>query len=259
MTIPAYHQKYYRNMSDKDANYYSNISAIDAQMGRLRALLRELNIADNTMLWYSSDNGPNLKGKKSPESAPAQDGRFTYTKIGSTGAFRGWKRYGWEGGIRVCGLIEWPAVIKPDLDRNYPIVTTDFVPTVLAAVGITPAKNKPLDGENLLPFFKGQRTQREKAIGFHANGWDAWMTQQYKIVKGGKADQGTGGAWELYDLEDDPFEDNNLATQKPEVMQALLKDWQAWAEGAEADGEAAKRKYPPIKGLKHITKGARSE
>ena len=255
VTIPEYHQKYYRDLSDKEANYYSNISAIDAQMGRLRALLRELKIADNTMLWFSSDNGPNLKGKKSPESGDAQNGRFTYTKIGSTGAYKGWKRYGWEGGIRVCGLIEWPAVLKPGLHRNYPIVTTDFVPTVLAAVGITPSPDKPLDGENLLPYFKGERLRRKKAIGFHANGWDAWMTQQYKIVKGGKPGQGTEGQWELYDLEKDPFEDTNLAAQSPEVMQRLLHEWEAWSAGARADCETAQKKYPPIKGLKHITKG----
>ena len=52
-----------------------------------------------------------------------------------------------------------------------------------------------------------------------------------------------------------PFEDTNLAAQSPEVMQRLLHEWEAWSAGARADCEAAQKKYPPIKGLKHITKG----
>ena len=254
-TIPEYHKKFYPEMTDREANYYSNISAIDGQMGRLRKLLRELDIADNTMLWYSSDNGPNLKGKKSPKFADAQSGRFNYTSIGSSGAFKGWKRDTWEGGVRVCGLIEWPSVIKAGIDTHYPIVTTDFVPTALAAVGLSASAEKPLDGENILPYLTAKRDRRETPIGFHANGWDAWMTHQYKIVKGGKKGHGTNGAWELYDIEKDPFEDNNIASQNPEILQRMLKQWEAWAAGAEADCIKVQKKYPPIKGLKNITKG----
>ncbi len=255
VTIPAYHDEFYNDLDAKTANYYSNISAIDAQMGRLRSLLRELRIADNTMLWFSSDNGPNLKGKKNPVSGEAQGGKFSYTPIGSTGAYKGWKRDTWEGGIRVCGLIEWPAVLKTPRVTDYPIVTTDFVPTALAAAGLKPDAAKPLDGANLLPLFKGEQTRRMKPIGFHANGWDAWMTHQYKIVKGGKKGKGTKGEWELYDLEKDPFEEHNLAAQRPEVFQMLHQQWDAWAQDAARDCAATVAKYPPIKGLRHITKG----
>ena len=255
--VEKYHKKYYSDMTLKEANYFTNISAIDAQMGRLRDLLKELNIADNTMLWFSSDNGPNLKNKTGVKFADAQDGKFNYTSIGSTGAFKGWKRYEWEGGLRVCGLIEWPDVIKGNLSRDYPIVTTDFVPTALAAVGITPSPEKPLDGENLMPFLRGERTRREKPIAFHSCGWDAWMTHNYKIVKGGKPKQvggSTNGKWELYDLEKDPFEENNLVEKNPEIFQKLHKDWEKWAEGAAKDCAETAAKYPSLRFRKQMEK-----
>jgi arylsulfatase A-like enzyme len=72
--------------------YYSNITAIDTQVGALRSALREMGVADNTMLWLASDNGPNLKGKKDVMEAEAQGGKFDYTPIGSAGAYRGWQR-----------------------------------------------------------------------------------------------------------------------------------------------------------------------
>lgn len=161
----------------------------------------------------------------------------------------------WEGGVRVCGLVEWPSVIKSPRVSDYPIVTTDFVPTALAAVGVEPSAKKPLDGANLIPFFSGEESQRVKPIGFHANGWDAWMTHQYKIVKGGKPGQGTEGEWELYDLREDPFEERNMARQRPDLFQQLHKAWETWAADAAKDCEAVAKAYPQIKGLRHITKG----
>ena len=146
-------------------------------------------------------------------------------------------------------------MIKKTLNLDYPIVTTDFVPTALAAVGIKPNPEKPLDGENLLPFFKGEVKKRKTPIGFHSNGWDAWMTHRYKIVKGGKPGQGTENEWELYDLLNDPLEEHNMAKENPEVFQQLYKEWQTWSADAAKDCAATKLTYPPIKGLKHLTKG----
>jgi arylsulfatase A-like enzyme len=128
-------------------------------------------------------------------------------------------------------------------------VTTDFVPTALAAVGITPSDKKPLDGHNLLPYFRGEEKRRPKSIGFHSCGWEAWTTHQYKIVKGGKEKQGGGtkGEWELYDLEKDPIEERNIAKQNPEVLQRLIKEWETWAASAEKDCAATAAKYPNLR------------
>ena len=144
--------------SDCDAQeqvYFSNVTAIDIQVGRLREELRKLGIADNTMLWFASDNGPNLKGRKLVKSAAAQDGKFTYTPIGSTGAYRGWKRHLHEGGVRVPGILEWPNRIKTGRITDYPAVTSDYLPTVLDALDIPLPTDRDYDGISLMPLIDG--------------------------------------------------------------------------------------------------------
>lgn len=245
--------KLYPNASDQEKIYFSNITAIDRQMGRLRAELRKLGIADDTMLWFTSDNGPNLKGKKNVKHTPAQDGKFNYTPIGSSGAYRGWKRHLHEGGIREPGLLEWPAKIKRPFATSFPCVTSDLFPTVLAALGIDLPSDRAYDGINLLPLFEGKMKTRKKPIGFHAGGWDAWMEHRYKIVR-----QKGKTQWELYDLIDDPYEENDLSKEKPDVLNRMLNDWQKWAHSCQADCDRVIAKYyrnaKPAKKKKNKTK-----
>ena len=126
------------------ANYYGCITAMDEQVGRLRDKLKAFNADTNTMLWFCSDNGP-----EGNASAP-----------GSAGPFRGRKRDLTEGGIRVPALLEWPAKIKAGSETSYPMVTSDYFPTILAAAGLPAPPDRPLDGINLLPVFaqKSHRT-----------------------------------------------------------------------------------------------------
>ncbi len=233
--------KLYPKCSSQEQTYFSNITAIDIQVGRLRKELRTLGIAENTMLWFTSDNGPNLKGKKIVKFAKAQGGKFNYTPIGSTGAFRGYKRHMHEGGTRVPGILEWPAKIKVGRITNFPAVTTDYFPTVLDALGIPLPKDRAYDGISLMPLVEGTATRRKTPIGFHCNGWDAWTEHQYKIVR-----QGKKAEWELYDLLEDPFEEHNLAKTKPEVVARLLMDYTAWAASCAAEGEKYAKRYPPL-------------
>lgn len=234
--------KLYPDVTKQEKIYYSNITAIDVQVGRLREKLRELGVSENTMLWFASDNGPNLKGKKNIKYAKAQGGKFNYTPIGSTGAYRGWKRHMHEGGIRVPGILEWPAKIKTARVSDYPCVTTDYFPTVLDALGLPLPEDYEHDGISLMPLIEGKATKRDKPIGFHCNGWDAWMEHRYKLVRHGKKDQ-----WELYDLLSDPFEKNDLAEKMPELLARLAKDYSAWAESCRADEEKYRAKYPALK------------
>jgi len=191
--------------------YYGEIYGVDRSLGTLRAELRRLGIADNTLLWFCSDNG----GTKEPY----------------TGGLRGKKGTVWEGGLRVPGIIEWPARIRKPFTTDVPATTSDIYPTILELLGIkVPNQVQPLDGISIVSLIDGKMTQRPGPIGFwHSNkaepgvGHAALTDNVYKLhrVK--------ANAWELYDIAKDPTESQDLAATKPEVvarMKPLLEAWQ---------------------------------
>jgi len=191
--------------------YYGEIYGVDHSLGTLRAELRKLGIAANTLLWFNSDNG----------GVPP----------GSMGNLRGKKGTVWEGGLRVPGIIEWPARIRKAAVTDVPAVTSDIYPTVLDFVGVkVPNQVEPIDGISLRPVVEGKMTERPKPIGFwHGGGGakdkgHAALTENtYKLHKLGPE------KYELYDLLADPAETKDLAAEKPEVvarMKAALDAWQ---------------------------------
>jgi arylsulfatase A-like enzyme len=196
--------------------YHGEIRAIDRSMGRLRAGLREAGVADHTLVCFCSDNGA--------------------IGPGSTGGLRGKKGSIMEGGVRVPGIIEWPARVSKPFVTEVPVVTSDLYPTTVDLVGLKLAKPVPIDGISLVPLLDGKMTERPRPIGFwqHGGAKDgkaftkdsghaAWTDNRFKLHKFAAA------RYELYDLMDDPSEKRNLAAEKPEVvdrMNAALGVWQ---------------------------------
>ena len=239
----------YSALPEKDQNYYGEITGIDRNVGKLRTALRELKVADDTLLWYCSDNG----GAAGPKS---------------TGNLRGSKGTLWEGGVRVPGIVEWPARIPKPFASAMPCSTLDIYPTVLAATGATaPNQIQPLDGINLLPLFDQRMTERGKAIGFLADArrpvaHATWLDWPYKLhtnavegrdKKGRKGGQSTPVL--LYDVSKDPKETTDLAAQQPErvaKMTAALAVWKASVEKslAGADYPGSDTTPPPSKNNK---------
>lgn len=199
-------------------NYNGCVTALDRAVGRLRAQLREKGIADNTMITFCSDNGP--EGK---------DG-----DPGVQGPYRGRKRSLYEGGVRVPGLIEWPAKVRAGSVSDVATCTVDYFPTILDVVGAEMPDDRPLDGISLVPLFDGGMEERPQPLGFHIRGQAAWHDGMMKAYRA-KADSD----WELYDLAADPGEQTDLAAEQPERVEGMVEEWTAWKASVDAsDGGA---------------------
>jgi arylsulfatase A-like enzyme len=198
----------FTSLDRESANHYGELVAMDRSIGALRRGLREMGIADNTLLWFCSDNGglPNLKP-------------------GTVGDFRGFKNTVYEGGLRVPAIVEWPAMIKTPRITRHPAGTIDIFPTVADLLGLpASAMLKPVDGVSLKPLLAAEVAERAKPLPFRHQNRAALVDNRYKIIT-----QNIGaGKFELYDLANDPAETNDIAAQQPEItarMKQALLDW----------------------------------
>jgi len=211
VTGPKY-RKPYSQYSEDEQHYYGCITAMDEQIGRLRNELRTLGIADNTMLWFCSDNGPEGKDGKSGRSR------------GSAGPFRGRKRSLFEGGVRVPGLLEWPSRVEAGRTTDIPCSTCDYFPTVLDALGFRmKGQPEPVDGVSLLPLIEGRMSKRPVPIGFESSKQVSLTDNRYKIYS-----KDGGKNYMLFDLLEDPTESKDIAVEKPKIlhsMKAALARW----------------------------------
>ena len=212
----------FKSLEPNSANHYGELVAMDRSMGALRKGLRELGIADNTLLWFNSDNGG------LPEIKP-----------GTVGHLRGFKNTIYEGGLRVPGIIEWPAMIKSARVTTYPAGTVDIFPTIADVLGLpATAMMKTVDGSSLKPLFARELGSREKPLPFRHQGRGAWIDNRYKLVSLDLA----GDKFELYDLEADPKESRDLYSEKADVAKRMRGALLEWNESVKAS--VAGKDYP---------------
>lgn len=209
------HKEPYQDLDDFHQNYYGCITALDEQVGRLRAELKAAGVANNTLLTFCSDNGP--------EGNANQD-------CGTAKHLRGRKRDLYEGGVRVPGLMVWPNRFPEPKVIDTPCSTEDYFPTILSHFGKTLPKEKrmPFDGVNILPIIEGKQSERGSYIGFRSRNQLAWTGDRYKLYSGNN-----GKKWELYDLLEDESEARNLAETKPDLVKQLSADLNEWVKSLE--------------------------
>ena len=200
--------------------YLAVVTAIDESLARLRAHLRELGLGEDTLLWYASDNGP---------EGSAREGQ------GSTAGLRGRKRSLYEGGVRVPGLLLWPAGIPEPRRLACSASTLDILPTLAELLGVGLAPERPLDGVSLLPLFtKDGPDERpgRSALPFLSPKAAALHVGTMKAIRPER-----NGAWELYDLSSDPREARDLAAERPDELAQLVGRFEAWRIGAQESRE----------------------
>jgi len=206
----------YRTRAAAEQHYWGALTALDAQVGRLREALRRWGVRRDTMLWYTSDNGP-----EGDAWGPAWPG--------SAGPWRGRKASLFEGGIRVPGLLEWPARFPQPRTVAAACSTSDYFPTVCDALGLPPPDARPIDGVSLLPLIASGAAARPRPLAFETTRLTrgsprlAWIEDRWKLLSNLNEEEDL-----LFDLIQDPAETRNLAAAYPEEsrrMRALLAAW----------------------------------
>ena len=182
--------------------YAAMLRAVDRSVGRIVEKLEEEGLADNTIIVFSSDNGG-----------------AGYIGIPEVNApYRGWKITLFEGGIRVPLFMKWPAAIQPGTVIDEPVAHIDVMPTLAAATGASLPEGVAIDGKNLMPLATG--------TGGISRADDAlfWSSGYYKVVRAGGWKLQVNGrqqkSW-LFNLTEDPTEQNNLAASEPEKLAEL--------------------------------------
>lgn len=244
----------YKDLPEKQQHFLGEITGMDRAFGKLRQELRNLEIHENTILWYCSDNGglPNL---------------------GATGG-RGHKGQVYEGGLRVPAMLEWPARLKNPRQTALPCNTSDIYPTLLEIAGVEIENQPPLDGVSLVPLLEGPMEARPKPMGFwnHPTGGVStpsrvWMAELLEAQKKGQTysklerlrldaaeiagdypedrfpghsawldwpwklhriENQNGVTFELYNLEVDPMESSNQLEGQTAKAGAMTRELEAW-------------------------------
>ncbi len=212
----------YKQLHDRTARTLAMITNIDQNVGRLFERLDEIGATANTLVLLMVDNGPN---------GP----RYV-------GELRGQKGQVNEGGIRSPFLAHWPARLQPGHTSDRIAAHIDVLPTLLDAAGIDPPAGLRLDGRSLLPLLEGQPDDwpDDRTIFIQAHRGDepepyrnfAAVSQRWKLTAGNHfaSEPEDPSRFQLYDLQADPGERNNLAGENPEVLARLKAEYDAWFE-----------------------------
>jgi arylsulfatase A-like enzyme len=214
-------QEPFDDLDTHSRNHYGELVAFDRALGVFRKGLRDLGVADNTLVWFCSDNG----GLKNivPDTV---------------GGLRGNKGTVWEGGIRVPAIIEWPAAIMPRV-TDYPASTMDIFPTIADLLDLPPsALLNPVDGTSIAEVFKTPLTTRDAPIPFRFGNSGAWVDNAYKLVVTDIEDQ----TYQLFDLTSDPGESKDIAGANPERFNSMKSAFQMWNESVQ--GSVDGQDYP---------------
>ncbi|MBX2875827.1 MAG: sulfatase-like hydrolase/transferase [Saprospiraceae bacterium] len=196
--------------------YYANVTHMDFQIGRLLRKIKDLQLDENTIVIFTSDNGP-----------VTTDWRnwWEVNMYGETGGLRGRKGDLYEGGLRVPCLIRYPKTISPATVSEEPTHGYDLLPTLCSLLDIPLPKNRPIDGVDISPLFQQAPLERKEplfwafrtALGNQAEVYHyAVRWNQWKMIATASLDKTL-----LYDLEEDPYETRELSKQYPEVVSKL--------------------------------------
>jgi len=224
-SFPVYHKRHQhirRRLLQSDPVYAAMVENLDTNIGRVLDALENAGLTDDTLVVFTSDNG----GLSTAEGAPTCNAPLAEGK--------GWM---YEGGTREPLIVRWPGRVAPGSTCAEPVTTPDFYPTCLAAAGLPSLPQQHVDGENLVPLLEGGGELKRDAI--------FWHYPHYSNQGGTPGCSMRQGPWklieffednrlELYHLENDPGETENLADQEPARTQQMQQRLEEWRQSVQA-------------------------
>jgi arylsulfatase len=205
------------------AAYASMISDLDEHVGTVLDRLEKHGLTENTIVIFTSDNGP-THGGRDPN---CHTGGAACTFFNSNAGLKGYKGSCYEGGIRIPCVVRWPGKTKPETVCDMPSYFPDWFPTLTEIAGAKTPENQQLDGINLTGVIQGKPVpQRNEPMIWDFAGYSgivAIRDGKWKAVRTKVNRKNNPGDWELYDLDADRNETTNLAAQQPEVVGRLEK------------------------------------
>lgn len=195
-----------------NAVYAAMIESVDNALGKITGVLKELDLLNNTLIIFTSDNG-GLKDYAT-DNAPLRSG----------------KGYPYEGGIRVPLIISWPGIVKPGTHSDFPVSSVDIFPTITEAVGAQLPAGKTIDGTSLIPILKQTGIPKRDALFWHFPHYRGSVVpysiirkKHWKLIK-----RYEGKTFELFNLKDDLSETKDLAPQRPDKVRELDRELIQW-------------------------------
>ena len=212
----------YKNLPVKgyrDHRYAAMIEAMDIAIGKVLKSLDDLNITEETLVIFTSDNGP-------------------FGGVGDASPLRADKGHLYEGGIRVPLIVRWPGKVEAGAVEETPVILTDLHPTILAATGLDLNSTIPNDGHNLLPLLKGKEKLKNRAVYWHYPNFafhrdnrlgSAIREGDHKLIHFYDTD-----SVELYNLKNDISEKNDLSGKMPQLASRLKNKLKVWLKDSGA-------------------------
>jgi arylsulfatase A-like enzyme len=216
-------QKYIKRFDTGDENrdiYLAMLTSMDEAIGKVLDALKRTGADDNTLLIFFSDNGGARKN------------------FANNGALRDYKQSVYEGGIHVPFIVRWPGKLPKGTVCEEPVISLDVMPTICAAAGAALPNDRVYDGKDMLPVLRGQMKGPLHKTLFWDDGVKQWAVREGKW----KLLFNREGSLELYDLEGDIGEKNNLAKQNPEIVKHLQQTYKAWKNQMAPQLSKARRK-----------------
>ena len=209
--------------------YYANISFLDAQVGRIVDKLETLGELDNTIIIFTSDNGPVTREARKP---------WELNMAGETGGLRGRKDNLFDGGIRVPAIVRFPPMIKPEQISHTPVYGLDWLPTLAELMNFQVPSDREIDGQSIVNTMVGKNIDRQKPLiwTIDMEGQDDPINEW--AVRDGDwlliLDRGEKPKF-LFNMADDPYQVVNLLKTREDVLKPLVDSFQIYKNNIESD------------------------